>query len=1216
MNIRKNNVFRTTLLSSAAVISLAVPGLAFAQTSGDVEVDEIQVTGSRIPRVEYQGNIPGVAVESEAIERRAFTSALDVLNDVPLVGTGTAINTNGGQPSSLGVAFVDLLDLGTARTLTLVNGRRFVSGNAASLFVAGNETGGQVDVNSIPVSLIDRVDVLTVGGAAAYGSDAISGVVNYILKDRYEGAEASATAGITARGDAGTVSLRGLVGQNFLNDRANVAVSFEFNHIDSLTAEQRPFRADNPQAVTNFANGAVRNPNFNPRALATGTNTPFLPAASDRIPGTLYLPGIRTTQVSPGGVIFQPLSTAFNGATSPAVNQIGPAAAGFFATNTQLVSGAPVTCVPDAVNICQFAPSSVNATQAAQVFARYGVTPPAGSTAAQQASLAAAILQANRPTPREYLAQNPNININDFIGTFITAFPDIANTGPNAAFLPRTAVPLRFNNAGNVETFVAARLNDPTQPGTVGQAPNSEGFNAIPFTTIRAKQDRYIGNVFGNIALTDHITFFNESLVAKVKTVAPRDNGGLASSAASGTVENAALVVNVNNPFLDAADRSALAAVGITNNFVLSRTNQDIFGDNPARGDQETMRTVNGLRGDFELLDRRFSWEASATYGKVTQDIEQGRLRDLEYALALDTQLDPATGQIVCRAKLNPSAFLNQTPPGVSANIIRTPGAGGIPTEQIYTPVVTQDLINNCVPLNPFGYNQMSEAAKNYVRGDTVYHNEAEQTFLQAFISGEIINLPGGPLEFSFGGEYRKDELVFTTNEVNRLGRTRSAPSAQTSGETTTYEYGGELRIPIFGGDFTFPGMHSLEFAPAVRYSRQDGSAPTYRNLAGQLVEQETEGDFERIYSLALTYQPIRDITLRGNVTESLRNPSVTELFLGGQPAFVTPTDPCSNQRITAGANPARRRANCEAAVIAAGLATNQAGAATYLNSFVSSDRSVQGGFSGSPSLAPEKAKSYTYGIVLEPRFIPNFRLSVDYFQVELEDQIIPTNLAQALQFCYDSATFPDTTAQLGANTCTFFTRDATFNITDGFASGFLNLSATRIKAYNASLEYRTDTSALLGRTDDWGSLRLRANLYRLDEYASSPAGDFTDTSNSAGDIIFDRPEWRASVNLLWERGPLDVSWNVSYESATQIYSAGTPFTIENSPILSIEEFALHSATVGYELNEKVRLQLTVDNIFGYDTYGYEGFLTGFNSAGYPDGSLGRRFTAQIRAKF
>ena len=352
MILVRNSMLRSALLASASA-AVALP--AFAQTQqakSGVEVSEIVVTGSRIPRVEFEGNIPGVAVSGQEVERRSFTNALDVLNDIPLVGIGTALNTNGGQPSSLGVAFVDLLDLGTARTLTLVNGRRFVSGNSATLFVAGNETGSQVDVNSIPVSLIDRVDVLTVGGAATYGSDAIAGVVNYILKDRYEGAEVSFVGGVSDRGDAGQYSLRALVGRNLLDDRANLVFSFEYNSIDGYTADQREFRANNPSSVTNYLNGGIRNAAFDPRALATGSNTAFLAATTDKAPGNAYLSDTRSIQVFPSGVIFNALG-AIGGPAAAPVNQIGPALAGFFAGNTQLISGVPVACIPDAVNICQ-----------------------------------------------------------------------------------------------------------------------------------------------------------------------------------------------------------------------------------------------------------------------------------------------------------------------------------------------------------------------------------------------------------------------------------------------------------------------------------------------------------------------------------------------------------------------------------------------------------------------------------------------------------------------------------------------------------------------------------------------------------------------------------------------------------------------------------------------------------------------------------------------
>jgi outer membrane receptor for ferrienterochelin and colicin len=144
------------ILSAAAAAQDTTSAPATASTSeegGDLE--QVVVTGSRIRRPEYQGIIPGSQTNREEIESRAFGNVQDILNDIPLVGNGASLNgNNGGQPSSLGASFIDLLDLGTARTLTLVNGRRFVSGNAGSLFVAGNETGGQVDVNTIPVDLI------------------------------------------------------------------------------------------------------------------------------------------------------------------------------------------------------------------------------------------------------------------------------------------------------------------------------------------------------------------------------------------------------------------------------------------------------------------------------------------------------------------------------------------------------------------------------------------------------------------------------------------------------------------------------------------------------------------------------------------------------------------------------------------------------------------------------------------------------------------------------------------------------------------------------------------------------------------------------------------------------------------------------------------------------------------------------------------------------
>ncbi|HEX8341924.1 MAG TPA: TonB-dependent receptor plug domain-containing protein, partial [Tepidisphaeraceae bacterium] len=223
----------------------------------------VVVTGSRIPRPERDGVLPGVQLGAEQLTTRGFTNVADALNDIPLVGpSGANVNSAApGQAFSIGNAFVDLLDLGTSRTLTLVNGRRFVSGNSASLFVADNAPGGQVDVNVIPSALIDRIDVLTVGGAAAYGADAVAGVVNYILKDRFEGTELTALTGISERGDAAQYTLRATTGFN-IGERANIVVAAEYNRIEGLQADRRDFRQTLPQFGASFLNGATRNPAF------------------------------------------------------------------------------------------------------------------------------------------------------------------------------------------------------------------------------------------------------------------------------------------------------------------------------------------------------------------------------------------------------------------------------------------------------------------------------------------------------------------------------------------------------------------------------------------------------------------------------------------------------------------------------------------------------------------------------------------------------------------------------------------------------------------------------------------------------------------------------------------------------------------------------------------------------------------------------------------
>ena len=182
----------TVLASTAALAVIAIPASALAQS----QVDEVIVTGSRIPRPDLTALAPLQVLSNAKIDDRGFTNLADALNDLPVAGVPASPISDQGTFGT-GRNFINLNNLGTNRTLVLVNGRRFVGGNPASIFT-GSPAGQQVDLNVLPTALIDRVEVIQAGGSAVYGSDAIAGVVNVITKTGFEGLEIDGRYGWSA----------------------------------------------------------------------------------------------------------------------------------------------------------------------------------------------------------------------------------------------------------------------------------------------------------------------------------------------------------------------------------------------------------------------------------------------------------------------------------------------------------------------------------------------------------------------------------------------------------------------------------------------------------------------------------------------------------------------------------------------------------------------------------------------------------------------------------------------------------------------------------------------------------------------------------------------------------------------------------------------------------------------------------------------------------
>ncbi len=234
----------------------------------------ITVTGSRIRSPNLESPLPVTSVGGEEFFETGDVSVGDKLAELPAI---RSTFTQANSTRFLGTAGLNLLDLrglGTARTLVLVNGRRHVGGDVLS-------TGVSVDVNTIPADLIERVDVVTGGNSAVYGSDAIAGVVNFVLKQDYDGFMIRGQGGQSKYGDANAYFVSALWGTNFADGRGNIAVNVEYARRDQAWGDERDWL----------------------RTVLTVVDSDPASATSDGIPDRTLNPDFRSVSFSAGGTV-------------------------------------------------------------------------------------------------------------------------------------------------------------------------------------------------------------------------------------------------------------------------------------------------------------------------------------------------------------------------------------------------------------------------------------------------------------------------------------------------------------------------------------------------------------------------------------------------------------------------------------------------------------------------------------------------------------------------------------------------------------------------------------------------------------------------------------------------------------------------------------------------------------------------------------------------
>lgn len=229
----KNNYLGASIKLALCSSALAISSQSLAaEEEGAKSIDRIEVTGSRILREGAIAPAPVTVISGEDLVNTGAVNIGEALNKLPALGNTYSLSNSGRFIGTAGLNILDLRNMGTDRTLVLVNGKRHVSSSAGSQ---------SVDTNTIPSVWVERVEIITGGASAVYGADAVTGVVNFILKKNIEGLSVSVTKGASELSDYKNEKATFSYGTNFDNDRGNVAFAVEYSGQNTLNALDHPW---------------------------------------------------------------------------------------------------------------------------------------------------------------------------------------------------------------------------------------------------------------------------------------------------------------------------------------------------------------------------------------------------------------------------------------------------------------------------------------------------------------------------------------------------------------------------------------------------------------------------------------------------------------------------------------------------------------------------------------------------------------------------------------------------------------------------------------------------------------------------------------------------------------------------------------------------------------------------------------------------------------
>ncbi len=699
------------------------------------------------------------------------------------------------------------------------------------------------------------------------------------------------------------------------------------------------------------------------------------------------------------------------------------------------------------------------------------------------------------------------------------------NADGSVPFIPGTNIPIAqvFDN-GTLRAFNAGTFVDPFS------ASGGDGIGANTRELILPELEQLVVSAGADFEITPGVELFFEG---KFAFTDGRD--------ATGTPFNDDIPIRLDNPFIPTALRNqitTLQGLGVSPTIAVSRDLLDADVLPNEQTERTSFRFVTGLRGEFE--DLGWKWELSYNFGRTeVESVFSNTRLDDRYFYAIDAigltagnlaafrannrtvsavrngqsiQINPGTaqvGDIICRSELDGTA------PGVSPFPRPPRNPDGTGRAISFTPRT-----GTCAPINILGADTITGAGANFAFVDITNSTVLTQEQVLATISGdtaEFFELPGGPIGFAAGFEYRSDTSQFTPSPLqNSPGITSGVissgspvrPSPDLSfqdPDITVYEGFGELRVPLLA-DITLIDL--LEVNGAIRFSDY--------NTIGRTTAWSAGG----------RYKPFDSLTFRGTYSVAVRAPNLAELFGPVSAATIgLLADPCAAANINNGSN--FRAANC-AQFVAPGFNPANFGSAFR-----------PGTTGGNPNLQEEEAKTFTAGFVFQPRgFLSGLTVIADYYDIEITDAIGSLTGVQIAAACVD---LPTTDNQF----CPLITRNSTNGLIENFTAGNVNLGAITARGVDFAATYGFDVPF----GSDLGSIDLSVSgTYFLEDTqvfdATGGAGldgltgpaleqaiiNQEITNDNLGE--FGVPEFIANFGVTWNIDKVTVGWNGRFESS------------------------------------------------------------------------------------